>query len=151
MTKTHGHVDSDEEAPRTKPVACDLCGSNDSEPLFDAKDRLHGSPGVFTYVRCSRCGLVYMNPQIMPEDLAGVYPCDYGPHQALEKKPRSERALKAELKRIPFASALCAELKAGSRLLDVGCGAGAVPFEDAHGDRMHRLRRQQFRGRGPSG
>jgi 2-polyprenyl-3-methyl-5-hydroxy-6-metoxy-1,4-benzoquinol methylase len=125
MTQTNGHVDSGEEALRTKPVACDLCGSSDSVPLFEAKDRLHGRPGVFTYVRCNHCGLVYMNPQIVPEDLTKVYPCDYGPHQAAEKKPRTGRALRAELKRIPFASTLCGELTADRRLLDVGCGAGA--------------------------
>lgn len=125
MTQTNGHADSGKEALRTKPVACDLCGSQASEPMFEAKDRLHGSPGVFTYVRCSRCGLVYMNPQIVPEDLARIYPSDYGPHQAVEKKPRSGHALKAELKRIPFASTLCAEFTTDSRLLDVGCGAGA--------------------------
>lgn len=106
-------------------VACDLCGSHDCERLFEAKDRLHGTPGVFTYVRCVRCGLVYMNPRIVPEDLARIYPDDYGPHQTAGKARRSGRALTAELKRIPFACSLCAELTAGSRLLDVGCGAGA--------------------------
>jgi SAM-dependent methyltransferase len=126
MTETHGQADSRETAvARTVPIACNLCGCGDSEHLFQAKDRLHGNPGVFTYVRCTRCHLVYMNPQIVPEDLAKVYPDDYGPHQAAGERQRSGRALAAKLRRAPFASSLCAELAARSRLLDVGCGAGA--------------------------
>lgn len=126
MANTNQHADSGPSAAvRTTPVACDLCGSDDSEPLFRARDRLHGCTGVFTYVRCNRCGLVYMNPRIVPEDLGKVYPDDYGPHQVARRTERSGRTLKAQLKRIPFAASLYAELSTRSRLLDVGCGAGA--------------------------
>jgi SAM-dependent methyltransferase len=110
---------------RTAQVPCNLCGRSDSEFLFEARDRLHGIPGTFRYVRCRNCGLVYMNPQIVPEDLARVYPLDYGPHHAADKERRTQQSLKAELRRTPFVLSLCAGCTEASRVLDVGCGAGA--------------------------
>ena len=44
-----------------KQIPCNLCGSTDFTFLFHAVDRLHGYEGTFTYVKCRKCGLVYMN------------------------------------------------------------------------------------------
>lgn len=71
---------------RTREVICDLCGSSNRKFLFDARDRLHGFEGTFSYVRCSECGLVYMSPRVLPDDVGEFYPPDYGPHQAKRDK-----------------------------------------------------------------
>jgi len=107
-------------------IPCDLCGNTRCAFLFEAKDRLHGYEGTFTYVRCQNCGLVYMNPQISSEDIVNFYPDDYAPHQAIPaSKKKNYNAYKAKLKkRLPMASAFN-HLTPKSRLLDVGCGNGA--------------------------
>jgi 2-polyprenyl-3-methyl-5-hydroxy-6-metoxy-1,4-benzoquinol methylase len=110
----------------TVPVPCNLCGGNVTEVLFQAKDRLYGCAGTFTYVKCRMCGLVYMNPQIPTEYLSRVYPADYSPHHVkVGRRPANHRRIRAELRKIPFVSSLCAGLGRGNRLLDVGCGSGA--------------------------
>lgn len=104
-------------------VACDLCGSSDADFLFEGKDRLYGCEGIFTYVQCKKCNLVYMNPQISPDDIGKFYPPDYDPHkQKSEKKPQNQSVLKAKLKKRPFAVLICDKLTQQSRILDIGCG-----------------------------
>lgn len=108
---------------RTRDVVCDLCGSNNRKFLFDSRDRLHGFEGAFSYVRCTECGLVYMNPRISSDDIGKFYPTDYGPHQAKpDKRQRKPRMLKTELKKKPLSAAVCDKLTQKNRLLDVGCG-----------------------------
>lgn len=110
---------------RAREVVCDLCGSSNRKLLFEARDRLYGFEGTFSYVRCAECGLVYMNPQICPDDVAKFYPPDYGPHQAKGRKTgRKSREARAELKKKPLSSPIWASLTRQSRLLDVGCGSG---------------------------
>jgi len=123
----------------TREVVCALCGSTDATSLFEAVDRLHGIGGHFRYVRCRSCGLVYMNPQVAPENIGLLYPESYAPHA--DKSQTSRQALMSlrdglhkiplvgtELKRWTDArvmAPLFRRLSAGRRLLDVGCGSGA--------------------------
>lgn len=127
---------------RTQEVTCNLCNCRDSIPLLNAKDRLHGIEGTYAYVRCKECGLVYMNPQVVPEDIKKLYPTDYAPHSAAEKKTDSKNGLKKRIiKRIKRSSiielllkklttvkiidSIYAVLNEQTRILDVGCGTGA--------------------------
>lgn len=127
MSETSVHRGSDEcRVPvRTAYSPCCVCGHDDGEFLFHARDRLHGCEGLFTYVRCRGCGLVYMDPQIAPDDLPRVYPPNYNPHQASAREQQSRRSLAAAVKKKPFVSRVCRRLSRQSRLLDVGCGSGA--------------------------
>jgi SAM-dependent methyltransferase len=105
-------------------VPCNLCGSCESKFLFDAKDRAHGIGGSFTYVRCINCGLVYMNPQISPEDVKAFYPDDYAPYRSRsDKAGKSEKISKSRLKR-SLPKLLLQKLNENSCVLDVGCGSG---------------------------
>ncbi len=124
---------------RTQKVPCNLCSSTESTFLFDARDRLHGIGDIFTYVRCRECGLVYMNPQVVPEDIEKLYPADYAPHTTTGKKTGSRiRSLQNKIMKIPvigrllkgvtnvkIADTIYRSLNQQSRILDVGCGAGA--------------------------
>jgi SAM-dependent methyltransferase len=116
-----------------------LCGSKDSAFLFEARDRLHGIGGTFSYVRCSECGLVYMNPQVVPEDTGKLYPSDYAPHSTAAKGSAAAiRSLYNWLMKIPviaqfirwvtnvkITNDIYRLLGQNSRILDIGCGAGA--------------------------
>jgi len=107
-------------------VPCNLCGSTERNFLFDAKDRLHGYEGTFTYVQCKECGLVYMNPQVSADFIGELYPPDYGPHQTKPaNRQQNVHALKTKLRKKPLIVSICNKLNHQSQLLDVGCGGGS--------------------------
>ena len=69
--------------PRTAPVSeCPLCGQEDGYVLFSAPDRLHGTPGEFTYRRCADCKTVFQDPRIVCDDLHLCYPSEYLTHHS---------------------------------------------------------------------
>jgi 2-polyprenyl-3-methyl-5-hydroxy-6-metoxy-1,4-benzoquinol methylase len=114
----------------TNKIPCDLCGSDEHKLLFEAKDRLHGIDGTFSYVICKNCGLVFMNPQVSPVDIVKFYPPDYSPHKAkADTKQLDQSAIKNKLKRKPFVASSCKRLSEQSRVLDVGCGIGNFLYE----------------------
>lgn len=54
------------------PVCC-LCGER-GQLLYDAlRDRLFGAPGTWSLLKCPGCGLVWLNPQPLPEDIGKLY------------------------------------------------------------------------------
>ena len=115
---------------KTNKIPCDLCGSDEHKFLFEAKDRLHGFDGTFSYVICKNCGLVFMNPQVSPSDIVKFYPPDYAPHKAkVDTKQLDQSAIKNKLKRRPFVASCCKKLSEQSRVLDVGCGNGYFLYE----------------------
>lgn len=110
---------------KTNEITCDLCCSDEYKFLFEAKDRLHGLDGTFSYVICKNCGLVFMNPQVLPSETVKFYPPDYAPHKAkVDTKQLDQCAMKNKLKRKPFIASICNRLSRQSRILDVGCGNG---------------------------
>lgn len=126
-------------APRVAPVPCPLCGSARSSAFVEARDRLHGVPGRYRYVTCGDCGLVYMNPQVVPEDLPDLYPRDeYAPYRAADGR-KARGGLAERVRTAPYAGQLLREIlspvvvddrvarRVGpeSRWLDLGCGNGS--------------------------
>lgn len=64
--------------PRTAALAgCPVCGDPSGDVRFELPDRLAGTPGRFSYRGCGRCGSVYQDPRVVPEDLALCYPAAY--------------------------------------------------------------------------
>lgn len=55
-------------------VNCILCGFQDEELLLTGVDRLLGREGSFSLVKCSKCGLVYLNPRPTKEMFQYYYP-----------------------------------------------------------------------------
>jgi len=127
---------------KTNDVRCDLCGSGNSSFLLQGRDRLYGCEGVFSYVKCRNCGLVYMNPRISRDDIMQFYPDNYAPHNSKVGPLHEQRSsLIARLKNAPplktfrnagkqflnnvkIISSVRRKLKEQSKLLDVGCGNG---------------------------
>ncbi len=123
--------------PRTEPTTCPLCHGNDHRVYAVARDRLHGTPGVYRYVRCA-CGLVFQNPRVVVDDLTLLYPkSEYAPHQPIEEVGVS--AVRRRARTLPGVGRFVREtesivaigdrvaegLPAKARWLDVGCGNGA--------------------------
>jgi len=103
-------------------VNCDLCGANNSDLLFEGRDRLHGLPGSFPMVQCRDCGLVYLNPCPDESSMADFYPEDYSPFA-------SDRGLIGYLRAVlrrREAAGIAGSLSPGARVLEVGCAAGEL-------------------------
>jgi SAM-dependent methyltransferase len=104
-------------------VTCNLCGVDESEPLFKGRDRLLGGTETFQWVRCRRCGLIYLNPRPTLAEIARYYPANYEPFTRQERTG-------SWLARLSYRVAIAKRCRIASRgqtpgrLLDVGCGIG---------------------------
>lgn len=111
-----------------KNINCNNCGSSENTLFIKGVDRLHKvSKETFTTVKCNKCGLVYLNPQLSLEELVKYYPDDYGPFNNTEmikygvlsnflrkifKKEKSNKGNKKDISEDPI------------NFLDFGCGGG---------------------------
>jgi len=114
-------------ASLVESIACPLCGSR----AFHTRVVKHG----FTYVTCSHCGFVYVNPQFTSEAIHTVYNDEdvrefffrelLLPYVERDQKPEFERRIGEIRKHVR---------NPHPRLLDVGCAAGLfLSIASAHG------------------
>ena len=117
------------ELPALESVSCLTCGDANATPFITAEDDLTGKPGRFTFVRCSRCALVYQSPRLTIDGIRPYYEDQYIAHQ-----PHARWGLLAPLFRAAMGSLDRAKLRIVSRhtslapslrVLDVGCGSGS--------------------------
>jgi ubiquinone/menaquinone biosynthesis C-methylase UbiE len=106
-----------QEKEKEKLQKCNLCGSEKFIFLFEGHDYLSFSPLAFRVMRCSRCGLVCINPR--PENIINYYR-EYH-KRSLEKD--------AFLSLSPNRVKKIKRFKKKGRILDVGCGSGKFLFE----------------------
>lgn len=99
--------------------ACDVCGSENLDQIFLAKDRNRGvSDRQFAIVRCRYCGTGRTVPSLLPEELARYYPVEYFSlhnNLALEKATRPYNRLRVQH---------IQRYKPSGRLIDIGAGTG---------------------------
>jgi SAM-dependent methyltransferase len=104
-------------------TCCVLCGAEESELAASGYDfEYHTAPNRFHFVRCRRCGHLYLNPRPSSADLGVIYPPNYyafaGPGQPLVAQVRRRwEARKVRLYRDLIGAG-------PRRILDVGCGNG---------------------------
>ncbi len=123
---------------------CPTCGWHDGEPLV-LRDRMHELPGSFPARRCTRCGSVHLDPVPDRATLARHYPEEYAPWAApapasspnggraalrslLLRRGVLGRTAAAALARLTGIEtfALSRHFAEPGRVLDIGCGSGAV-------------------------
>ena len=104
-----------------KEINCNLCGIDNIETLFYGKDRMFDLEGEFRVVRCTSCGLIYLNPQPELEEIKLHYPEEYEPYNPKEPlivKWVKERIIASDIRRIR-------ELIGGrGEILELGCAGG---------------------------
>lgn len=118
---------------------CDLCGTQGKALYSGLTDRLFGAPGVWSLTRCTNadCGLVWLDPMPMEEDIALAYRSYYTHQDEIgEVAKLNIVGLSYQLLRkiLASASGLIKEQKAiqarylggllPGKLLEIGCGAG---------------------------
>ena len=119
----HFQLEKRSRTPHFEYVHCPLCKGEQSQLLLRSKDYNWGTPGVFKYVKCRGCGLVYENPRPTPDGIIQLYPRYYGttirdPSAAPEGKINAPiHSVRAQLIE-HFVPAV-----PGS-IFDIGCGSG---------------------------
>ena len=111
------------KTPEMEWVDCPLCGSYASDLLYTLQDYYTRKPGLFTFVQCLQCNLVYLNPRPTIDSIATYYPSTYESYISLlpENLPWPTRWL------VQYGLwKRCRPLLAKSpgTILDVGCGTG---------------------------
>lgn len=117
------------EAEREE-IRCNVCGSDNSETLFNGQDHWFNLPGEFPVRQCQTCGLIYLNPRPTRHSIGAYYPESYQPYRIAtediasplkrwEQATMLQKRINAIQKRHPSAGSV----------LDVGCATGT--FLDA--------------------
>ena len=111
------------ERPKLFDVPCPMCGSDGSNTLFYAVDRLGLADGSFRLAECAECGLAFLSPRPEESQLGGYYPKTYwgGRQKGLKELLRAfeERAKEAYKLRAVEEAKL-----SPCRIIDIGCGRG---------------------------
>jgi len=128
------------------PLACFLCGGTDFSLLVIGYDRMRASADDHRYMRCTACGLVRLTPLPAPERIAALYPDEYHARIAPIRKNFDTAVNRLAIRycygvdsvsrsRLPrYAFRMLSgrilngfrEPYGANRLLDVGCGSGAI-------------------------
>jgi len=141
----------------TEKPGCYLCGAEGLTLYANLPDRLGGTPGLWNLKKCpnSACGLIWLDPMPLPEDIGKAY-ANYYTHAAPSDKNKTrnlkrvlmdaylaqnlgypatksawQKAAGLSLSAFPWIrngisrSVAWLPFKPGGRLLDVGCGSGA--------------------------
>jgi 2-polyprenyl-3-methyl-5-hydroxy-6-metoxy-1,4-benzoquinol methylase len=118
------HTESCEDPMRWETVPCDLCTSLETEFRLSGVDWEHGLTGPFSLVKCSRCGLTYLNPRPSPESIKMAYPANYQFYARTGTVKRILRKIYGTWRaRYPYLDGL----PVGS-ILDVGCATGETVY-----------------------
>ena len=62
-------------------VNCYSCGSASCSEFLLGEDDLTGKEGIFLYVRCKDCDLVYQNPRLTIDGIKEFYDSEYIAHR----------------------------------------------------------------------
>jgi len=114
-------------------TCCSLCGSANHELVTTGTDHEYDNTtdDVFTLVRCTECGLVYLNPRPDISELPTIYPPNYVSYvfdEAYDERQRKNLFYK--LRNAAIVSTIergfTRFFPLGSRIkvLDIGCGDG---------------------------
>jgi len=112
---------------------CVHCGATEDELLWAGREHEYDNTTDerFSFVRCSSCGVVRLNPRPDVSELERIYPPNYYAYGLLSEDGDSAPGLGDRLKRRMYQRRLLALIerldKPGTiRLLDVGCADGRL-------------------------
>ncbi|MEZ4415113.1 MAG: class I SAM-dependent methyltransferase [Gemmatimonadota bacterium] len=100
-------------------VACVVCGEREADPWFHKEG--------LDFVRCGRCGLVYMNPRPSAQALERLYQFESAANDAWVDVLLSDAEERFQTRDFSALLDHVAGVRATGRLLDVGCSIGRLP------------------------
>lgn len=103
---------------------CPNCGSEKFDVSLKSKDNRFGKDGkVFTIVKCKNCGLSYINPIFLENELGQFYGVDFylGNKSYLNKVSNIISLIKTS-----SLMKVIGKYKKNGKVLDVGCGLGGL-------------------------
>ena len=119
---------SDDSIPASlekESVRCCVCGSESAETVAIGYDyEYRTSRDEWTYVRCTGCALVYLNPRPAVSELRRIYPSTY---YSFNEEQRSNPLVTFFRRKLEAMKARAFQRLLGDgprRILDVGCGDG---------------------------
>src|SRR5215470_18954531 len=68
------HATSERSVRTCAAPCCYLCGKPGELSYGGASDRVYSASGVWDVRRCADCGLMWVDPQAIPEDIGMLYP-----------------------------------------------------------------------------
>lgn len=112
--------------------ACNCCGSARQEFVTTGKEHEYDNTtsDVFTVVRCSDCGLCYLNPRPDVSELSTIYPANYYSYgQQKLKEDANPNSLLHKIRYQGFRAKIRQALNLAPKndpvtVLDIGCGDG---------------------------
>lgn len=97
-------------------IRCAVCGSD--------RTRLYWDCGTYRFQRCLGCGVLYQNPQPVPQDILRRYAEEYYRYE-LENEENFFRLMMLGLQDVAF-DRFESSLPAERRFLDIGCATGRL-------------------------
>lgn len=101
---------------------CNFCGHSHAEKYLTLTDLRLNLPGSWNLMKCENCGLLFIDPQPVWEELSAHYPKEY--HAYLRKDSRITDLLREFGLRKRVKSILRRTSVQKGSLLDVGCATG---------------------------
>jgi SAM-dependent methyltransferase len=112
---------------------CAHCGAEDAEFLWAGREHEYAdtTDEQFSFVRCSSCGVVRLNPRPDVAELGRIYPPDYYAYHLLSGGQAEPRRLTDKLKMRMYQGRIAGLVErldkpGGVRVLDVGCADGRL-------------------------
>lgn len=98
-------------------INCNICGSKEYKNFKKIND--------YQIVKCSQCGLVYLNPRPIQQEINKEYSAEYHIERLLRKEPKTIKEIEEEInKNIGRAEEIVSQFGNKGKLLDIGCSAG---------------------------
>jgi SAM-dependent methyltransferase len=108
----------------TETAACCICRTRDSEPVGVGPDfEYRTSPDSFLAVRCTHCGVVYLDRRPVAAELDRIYPDHYHAFAFTEDRFGFVYSVRRRLEARRLLRAF-GGLPPDARIVDVGCGDG---------------------------
>jgi 2-polyprenyl-3-methyl-5-hydroxy-6-metoxy-1,4-benzoquinol methylase len=109
-------------------VHCYQCGSEKSRFFLIGEEDLTGKEGLFRYVQCDDCGLVYQSPRVTMEQIGQFYDQEYIAHRKKTDwgilTPLYEWAMNKHDRDKDKIVSKYLKLDQGKKVIDIGCAVG---------------------------
>lgn len=111
---------------KTLLVICNNCGSDSYEEIATSKDfEYETCNNEFTFVRCTSCGLVYLQNRPCTSELSVIYPPDYIPYHFNEYLGPLIAGFRNFVQKSKI-QAIAHYAQPECTIIDVGCGSGEL-------------------------